>query len=371
MLFSFILCLCSFSMQLLVQWQESREVMELEEHETRVDDKLRKRIGEALKIPLVNQAIMLQKWDDSWNTYINIREGDLLVDRMLLKCVPSPVLKSHSNQDASDLPDAATAGPADSSCEIVRMSWSSVNISDQLLQEVGNKMSLRLKKALEGDEKLEWAPKHELIQLLCDVLYKYDTHPSREARAGLAKALISKYQKLKNRLGEPHAAWMEKINNGLKSLRAKDPEVVVHTRKRKAAAKSNDEPPAKRGEVSWQPALPHSDDILLFQQKELMKRDSSRANKDIDKIKELMMQTYAHRRHFINDGPKITDIMDEYPALFSIQEVSHEFHRLMHIDLDHAFFTTYPSIAAKLVLHAGNMRKKSTEVQSILTEHSK
>ena len=138
--------------------------------------------------------------------------------------------------------------------------------------------------------KLAWAPKHEFIQLLADGLYRRDTNPSREVKIGLAKALVQKYPYLQNRIGAPHAAWVEKLNNALKGKRQADPGVQVRKRKREAKDTSF-EPEVKRAETGWQPELPREDGALLFQQKEMMRRESTKKEKNKEKIKDLMDAT--------------------------------------------------------------------------------
>ena len=91
-----------------------------------------------------------------------------------------------------------------------------------MLQEVERRMSKSLQAALAGGLELSWSNKHELIQLLSDVLYHRDSYPSKDMKNGIAKALVNKYPQLKNRLGGPECAWVKKINNGLKLLCQKE-----------------------------------------------------------------------------------------------------------------------------------------------------
>lgn len=361
-------------MKLLVEWQESREVLDFEMDVVHIDEGFKNRVIEALQIPAVNQTLILQQWDVNWNTHVNLKNGAPVLDGMALKCVlkqGEQEQDGYANSAVLDAVQVAAIPPAVAE-QGSSVRWSQHN-SETLLKQVEQRLSTLTKKTLANGSDLSWTAKHELIQTLSDTLYKIDTNPTRQAKEGLAKALVTRFPKLKNRLGSPHSAWLEKLNNGLKALRAKDPEHKSPNRKkRNATGPCEDEPLVKRGEVSWQPPLPHTDEVLLIQQKEVLKREHTKKEgcKDLGKIKELMTQTYGHRREFINGEPDVREVMEAYPALFTIPEITHEFQQLMHIDLDEVFLGKYPTTAAKLVLHASNIKRKSGDIDIILAKHA-
>ena len=72
--------------------------------------------------------------------------------------------------------------------------------SAELLQETEGQMSATLQRALTAGLELNWQSRHELIQLLADILYGRDHYPSTAKKSGLAKALVTKYPFLRSRL---------------------------------------------------------------------------------------------------------------------------------------------------------------------------
>jgi len=44
-------------------------------------------------------------------------------------------------------------------------------------------------------------------------------------------------------------------------------------------------------------------------------------NRDINVISDRMARTYSHRRHVINSGAKLTDVLQMYPALKDVAQV--------------------------------------------------
>ena len=147
-----------------------------------------------------------------------------------------------------------------------------------------------------------------------------------------------------------------KINKAFKTKRFNDPKVEVEKGKRKLPDETTEPQHNAHREATtgWQPDLPHNDSALLFQQKEMSKRLTNKNNKDAARIKDLMDETYTHRRKLINDGADVFTIKEEYAALFCIEELENEFTRLTGVNMDATFLKKFPSMATRLVAYANS-----------------
>ena len=364
-------------MQLLAEFEHSREVLTWDENV--YGEALLDHVRQLFQIPVSN-SILLQKFDKDWDEWINLKFGDVLHDRTKLKCCvsvvatptapPESAVDSRPHSHASTNKEQQSIQPCSSSCCTASPA--------ALLSIAESKMTEHLKGILDQGSDLNgpgmWQPKHELIQILADTLYcRVDTNPTTQIKTSLAKALVDKYPQLKNRIGKPESAWVMKINNALKTKRFKDPKVEVKKRKRKLQDETT-EPQynVHRGEIpGWQPDLPHNDSALLSQQKEMMKRLTNKKNKDTAQIKDLMDETYAHRRKLINDGADVSTIKEQYAALFCIEELYNEFNRLTGVNMDATFLKKFPSVATRLVAHANAKKKKTPDITRLLAERAR
>ena len=113
----------------------------------------------------------------------------------------------------------------------------------------------------------------------------------------------------------------EKFRNERKNTT--DPEVLQKKRKSSENSTKNVSKSLRRGGINWAPAFPEGEDeasMKLHQRS--MREEWKKRSPDMEKIKSRMMITFPHRRQMINGKTPLLEIMDEYPALFSYDEVN-------------------------------------------------
>lgn len=351
-------------------------------------------------------TLLLQYFSSEWG-YIDLDDGADLLDKMIIRCIDVPVVSSDSISECAvdteppgssnnvgtglsdlrvmdfsslDLP-VYVQYDAGSGCESVRSelnpsgsapsncSFSSMNthalsrdrcsLDDTFMNEVEGKMSFSLKNSLQKKTSLMWNDKHELLNLLGNCLYERNTHPDKKIRDKVAECLVEKYPHLKENIGTGFDAWERSIDNWLKNKRRKDGTVIPKS--------ANIRKKPRRGEVNWNPDLPHSESSSTIQHhKTLLQKEYMKKNYDKGLIKSLMNTTYADRRSLVNNNISVEDLKKEYPTLFFVDELLNEFHRLMDCNLDESFQKYDASCAPGIVKLATERKVKTEKMKMIL-----
>ncbi|ELU01828.1 hypothetical protein CAPTEDRAFT_196584 [Capitella teleta] len=234
------------------------------------------------------EDITLQRWDPEWEAFVNLKDGETLPDKAKLKCF-IPLVHAAEKPAMTESTDSCILHTPPS------FSVSSHSSDPKLLFNVVEaRMSQRLKDTLVSGVLTEWAPKHELINLVSDVLYSIDKYPTKFVKNELIEEIINRYPCLRNKIGDPCQAWKMKIDNGLKQMRSKDRTLSTPRQKKRKAL---DFASPVRGEGASQ--LPPYDETLIEQQQQLMVRELKRGHPDEEKLQLLMQETYPHRRDVI------------------------------------------------------------------------
>lgn len=171
----------------------------------------------------------------------------------------------------------------------------------------------------------------EILEKLADYMYGYTAYPTGLQIGEVAEALVKRHPCLT----EPGSrngwnGWMYclkyKMGNYRTKLRSLGfPDVTCNSLKNKHP---DDRAPAKnikkarKGEVAFLPLYPAGDSREQQElDRQLLIAESQK--KDSTAIKNLMCKTFAHRRQdIISLQISIKDIMDRWPALFDVSQVS-------------------------------------------------
>ncbi len=216
------------------------------------------------------------------------------------------------------------------------------------------RMSTILLQSLQASEELSWASKHELLQLLGDSLYLDSKWPTKEAKEHLAKALVERYQHLRDRLGNGFSSWVLKLDNVLKNMRQRDPSTDVRHRKKRRL----DVEFVINQRLETQDGTDMSENFEA--DKEVMKREMMKAEhtRNYELINSLMEATESQRNKMIAENAKVSSLKEHYPALFDIKIIQSEFKKKMKIDADKVLTETWGPMARKLIADQRKTNKK-------------
>ena len=92
-------------MHLLVEWQDSREIIEWEDT---LQEEFIDKVRQVLNISV--DRVILQKFDEAWDAWVNMKIQDALQDKMKLKCVIKPC-SLRTRPDGGDAKEQAPQGP--------------------------------------------------------------------------------------------------------------------------------------------------------------------------------------------------------------------------------------------------------------------
>ncbi|XP_035985885.1 uncharacterized protein LOC118559324 [Fundulus heteroclitus] len=200
--------------------------------------------------------------------------------------------------------------------------------------------------------------KSEILEKLADYMYGYTAYPTGLQIGEVAEALVKKHPCLT----EPGSrngwiGWMYSLKYKMGNYRSKlrslgFPDVTCNSLKNKhhedrAPAKNIKK--ARKGEVSFLPHYPAGDSREQQElDRQLLIAESQK--KDCTAVKNLMCKTFAHRRQdIISLQMSIKDIMDRWPALFDVLQVSAEFQRITTRNLEPKFMSMLDLYSPKLL----------------------
>ena len=92
-------------MHLLVEWQDSREIIEWEDT---LQEEFIDKVRQVLNISV--EQVILQKFEEAWDAWVNMKIQDALQDKMKLKCVIKPC-SLRTRPDGGDAKEQAPQGP--------------------------------------------------------------------------------------------------------------------------------------------------------------------------------------------------------------------------------------------------------------------
>ncbi|KAL7393813.1 hypothetical protein ABVT39_026793 [Epinephelus coioides] len=202
----------------------------------------------------------------------------------------------------------------------------------------GNETYEKSKKGLDVTRDI----KMEILDKVAQAIFEIKSYPEKEELESVASSLVLKYPCLK----EPgsitgYDGWKTSIKYKLGNYRSKlrqagCSEVDVN-KKRKGDV--DDSPftlkKPKRGEVNHVPDHPqHHDDSTLEEERVALVDEMKKKKKNMTLIRHKMELTFSLRRREVVEGqPMVSEVQERWPALFSVEEVSEEFHRITGKDL--------------------------------------
>ena len=123
-------------------------------------------------------------------------------------------------------------------------------------------------------------------------------------------------------------SWYSQVYEKFRNERKHAQDPLVLQRKRKLVG-NNDvklvKKSLRRGGINWEPPYPQGEDeVSMKAHVTFMKTECRKRNVDKGKLRSRMGLTFPHRRRFINEKRALAEIKEEYPALFTREEVRHE-----------------------------------------------
>jgi len=311
-------------------------------------DELSKKVREAFGL---NCRFRLQYLDkDFGDVFVNLMDTGELQSLGTLKIIPLPDEDSFTAQtndltqmtnddalssvDSGDTDDTIILSPPGSETVSTRnQQWpKEFNIprfsyDTELQLERGNSLFKANGTRLTVTPKM----KSDILEKVCDEIYKYKSYPSSLNFCEVSEALVKKHPCLAEK-GSFNGCygWTQRLKMKMGNLRTQlkglgCPEYLVNSLKTKASdhafpAKNVKRP--KRGEANHIPSLPAGETSAnleierLALEKEVKKRNNALT------IREKMTKTFALRRQeIVENQPSVQELQERWPALFQQEEV--------------------------------------------------
>ncbi|XP_030210443.1 uncharacterized protein LOC115542333 isoform X2 [Gadus morhua] len=175
------------------------------------------------------------------------------------------------------------------------------------------------------------------------------SYPSDADLSEVAQALTQTHPCLKEPGSFNHSyGWKQRLKTKmynyrtyLKSHSSSSDELTVNSVKRKSPTDAH---PAKnikkprRAESNHYPSLPHGETPESMEQERIALLTEVKKRNNGKTIRAKMAQTFAFRRQeIVNKKASLEDIIERWPALFEVQEINAEFHRVTTIPLEARF----------------------------------
>lgn len=172
----------------------------------------------------------------------------------------------------------------------------------------------------------------DILEGMAEQIFKYTPYPSDSQIEEAAQVLVHTYPCLKQRGARAgHEGWKLYLKTKVANYRRKlckigHPEVSVNSlknkRKGQEKAASNIKK-ARKAEVNFLPSFPcgETKESLEIERVAILSEVKKRHNDAV--VKEKMAKTFAYRRQEVVQGsPLISEMVNKWPALFTVSEVS-------------------------------------------------
>ncbi|XP_034530864.1 uncharacterized protein LOC117826789 isoform X2 [Notolabrus celidotus] len=207
----------------------------------------------------------------------------------------------------------------------------------------GNETYEKSKKGLDVTRDI----KSDILDKIAQAIFDIKGYPERDEIESVASSLVLKYPCLK----EPgsitgYEGWKTSIRYKLGNYRSKLREAGCNEVNVNSKKKRGDEDGGpfilkkpKRGEVNHVPNHPqHHDDSSLEEERVLLVEEMKKKKKNTTLIQNKMELTFSLRRIEVVEGqPMVSEVQERWPALFTLEEISQEFHRITSKDLLETF----------------------------------
>lgn len=277
----------------------------------------------------LGQSFMIHYLDDEFKEFFSLEQDSDIHDLMSIKIVLTNVVQAESGGGA-----VPPGNSGDQACEAAEESSSSRNqtIACYTLPKFDADLTLMLQK---GTGVCSHGEKSRILTRLCaDLFENYSAYPSTSDLETVAKAFIDHYPNMKDTGtgGKCYDSWTNslvfKMGNYRAEMRKRGSlEMSLHSGKRSRyqpdlpSARTGFKK-AKGGVINWQPEYPDGEDEKSLQQhKADIRSEMEKGSPDETLVKKKMSLTFALRRKEINQNMRISDIKDNWPALFDMQAV--------------------------------------------------
>ena len=281
----------------------------------------------------VPQSFIMHHFDSDFNDYFSLECDDDIRDLMTLKIVPSATSAPSEAGPSSSAASSVTEPDSEVEGRSTSLSSRKKNIkSAYSLPRFDADLEMMLQKAHGSVKPPSHGEKSRILTRLCaDIYENYTAYPSSSELEIVANAFVEKYPGVKD-TGKGYESWtnslMFKMGNYRGDMRKRGSlEMSMHSGKR---SKYHPELPsarkgfkkAKGGVINWQPEYPDGEDEKSLQQhKTDIRNEIGKGSPDQSLIKKKMSLTFALRRKEVNSNMRISDVKDNWPALFDMKEV--------------------------------------------------
>ncbi|XP_071814890.1 uncharacterized protein [Apostichopus japonicus] len=215
----------------------------------------------------------------------------------------------------------------------------------ELVFEDGNR------KYLSEGKKLDLSKDHksQFLDAIANRIWEYKAYPTHMEYTEVAKAIMRTYPCLAEKgSSSGYDEMLNSIKFKMGNLRAKMRkldciELNVNSRKRSyPGTSSSKHKKPKRAEINYLPDIPIGEDATSMEfYRENICAEVQKRNRDMNKIKNMMMRTYAYRRQdLVLKAPAVNEMVERWPALFLPSELKAEFSRLSNLALESTFFSS-------------------------------
>ncbi|XP_034082371.1 sterile alpha motif domain-containing protein 3-like isoform X2 [Gymnodraco acuticeps] len=187
----------------------------------------------------------------------------------------------------------------------------------------------------------------DILEGMAEEIFKCTAYPSDSQIEEAATVLVHTHPCLKERgTRAGHEGWKQYLKTKVANFRTKlnkigHPEVSVNSlknkRKGQEQAAANIKKPRK-AEVNFLPPLPSGEtrDSLEKERVVLLTEVKKRNNDAV--VKKKMQKTFAYRRQeIVQDAPVVAELVNKWPALFTVSEINAEFMRITTLPLQAKF----------------------------------
>lgn len=269
-----------------------------------------------------------------------------------------PYVARHSQASTSSSTTAATA--------IAYKKWASP------YKIPVHRFSFSLRNQLQKKAQLNWALRKELKDILVDDLLSFTAYPSKAQRDEVCSAVLSQFPHLREPIGSGFDGLSQSMKDRLKSARrdmADDVLEIKEVKRRKPMNCPTTLKKPKKGEINWQPNYPEGEDEASVDRHiEFMLKESKKSPhcQDSVVVSSKMDITFAARRQMINAKCPIPQLRDRYPLLFSKNQITAEYRRLMNMEIEEGFTENMLKVSPKLVAVARNRKVIKKDMMAIL-----
>ncbi|XP_062400915.1 uncharacterized protein LOC134092137 [Sardina pilchardus] len=190
--------------------------------------------------------------------------------------------------------------------------------------------------------KCPWDIKRNILQVLSEEIYKFDTYPDENRLHEVARALIGKHPCLTEAgctdgcSGWKNSLYYKMGNFRTKLRKAGCAEVSINSSKNTPGVSKGLKRP-KRCEVNFLPELPEREETLEAV-RFLLAEEMKKKNPNATTVASKMDQTFSLRRREIVDvETPVETLKERWPALFTERQVFSEFNRIAATNLNDFF----------------------------------